>query len=126
MQKQILAIAMLTIVASLGFTALSSNLVLAQYAPNTPQYAPNTPQYPPITTQNPQTDNPSAFGQGASSFPPGGMGEHSSYFAGEDRLGIGNVLNQGDPNYSPLSKHPGELAEYLCTNYPNEPGCSPQ
>ena len=64
MKNQILTMGILAIVASLGFTAISSDAVFGQGAPQqgVPDHA------------NPNA----AFGQGASGFPPGEMGQHAS------------------------------------------------
>jgi hypothetical protein len=100
MKSQILTMGILAIVASLGFTAISSNAVFAQGVPQqgVPDYA------------NPNA----AFGQGASSFPPGGMGQHASSQE-EPRYGIGNVQQGLDENpvgqpVDGISKHPADLA----------------
>jgi hypothetical protein len=100
MKNQILIMGILAIVSSLGFTAISSNAVFGQSAPQqgVPDHA-----------------NPNAvFGQGASSFPPGEMGQHASSQE-EPRYGIGNV-QQGSNGYpvgqpvDGISKHPADLA----------------
>lgn len=67
-------------------------------------------------------NDPSGFGEAASEnlADDRQMGDHSSDPAGDgtnnpdDRSGIGNVLNQGDPKDDPDSKHPSDLADALC------------
>jgi hypothetical protein len=68
------------IVATAGLTIATTVHVLA------PAYAQKTPQ--------------SGFGQASKAFAtsePGAVGDHSSSFAGESRLGIGNVAKSHDP-----------------------------
>jgi hypothetical protein len=72
------------------------------------------------------------FGQGASQdlAKDGEMGKHASDPSGdgkgpEDRSGIGNVLNPGDPKDSDLSKHPSDLFHALCPPGSTAKECNP-
>lgn len=59
----------------------------------------------------------------------GQMGEHSSDPSGdgkgpEDRTGIGNVFNSGDPKDAPDSKHPSDTINKLCSLDPSNSACT--
>jgi hypothetical protein len=74
---------------------------------------------------NPNTDTPNLAGQQAAGIAQctlnclgepntnkGGMGEHSSSFAGESRNGLPNALTgPGDP------QHPSEVIGFVCDNF---------
>lgn len=62
------------------------------------------------------------------------VGEHSSSFAGEERLGLGNILDPGQPDDvedapegvgKDSDKHPDSVAEFVCSEDgdPDAAGC---
>jgi hypothetical protein len=82
------------------------------------------------TSDNDRND----FGEGASHLgQTDQMGEHSSdpeddgASDPDDRVGIGNVFNQGDPKEDdadpPDSKHPADTANRLCPEDSDDPLC---
>lgn len=83
-----------------------------------------------VLAGNPNTDNPSEWGEltsGAASTDGRSFGEHASNPPFEvtpepGRTGLGNILQAvtGDPD---ASKHPSELGEFLCTNFPGVSPC---
>jgi hypothetical protein len=74
--------------------------------------------------------NPNGFGEAASQFlgDDRQMGGHASSLDGSPgepgRLGLGNVLNQGDPKDSDASKHPSDLAAALCPPGSSNSACT--
>jgi hypothetical protein len=83
-----------------------------------------------------QPADPNRFGKATSQFLADDrqMGIHSSDPSGDGRsdpdprVGIGNVLNQGNPN-DPIggaSKHPSDLVPVLCPPLTTDPRCTSQ
>ena len=80
---------------------------------------------------NPNTDKPSEWGKltsGAATTDGRAFGEHASNPPFEvtpdepGRTGLANILQAvtGDPD---ASKHPSELGQFLCTNFPGTSPC---
>jgi hypothetical protein len=67
----------------------------------------------------PDATPPNTWGKAASGADPGEMGEHASSFAGEPRLGIGNVARSGLVN----GDHPSDVPGALCAQF-SSPLCN--
>jgi hypothetical protein len=73
---------------------------------------------------NSQTDNPSGWGKltsGAATSDGSSFGDHASS-QDTPRLGLGNVLGE-ITNNPDASKHPSELGQFLCSNFPGTFPC---
>jgi hypothetical protein len=83
-----------------------------------------------VFAANPNTNDPSGWGKltsGSATTDTGSIGEHSSNPPFEvtpepGRTGLGNVLQEVTQNPD-ASKHPSELGEFLCTNFPGVSPC---
>ena len=71
--------------------------------------------------ENPKdTTPPNTWGKAASGADPGEMGEHASSFAGQSRIGIGNVAK----DLVPGGNHPSDVPGFLCGLEPSNPLCN--
>lgn len=75
---------------------------------------------------NPNTDDPNRWGEITSGVAREDGKEFGDHASGEDtpRVGLPNILDSDKPDGDAGgNKHPSELGEFLCDNFPDSVGC---